>query len=359
MCIRYSRRHGLTDVEVPMPESVSNKMLSFLKENPFVLAPMAGITDRAFRSLMRELGAGPVVTELVSATGLRYSSQKTKELMQFDDIQHPIGIQIFGENIEDMAFAAKAVEDMGADFVDINFGCPVPKVVKKGAGAAALKDPIHFRNILRGVKAATNLPVTIKVRTGWDESSRNSHEIAQIAYDEGISWMAIHGRTRAQGYSGLADWSYIAEVKQKSKLPILGNGDISSAARANELLKLSGCDGVLIGRGCLKNPWIFKEAMQIYKAKEKNVEKNFKMLFERLHFHLSKKSDERVTSLQIKKLAAWYSSGYPDSAQFRKNIFQISESQEVLRAVFNYFTTIEKIVQKDTSHEPFLMGGHG
>jgi tRNA-dihydrouridine synthase B len=337
-------------------------LLEELKKNPFVLAPMAGITDRAFRSLMRELGCGPVVTELVSATGLKYSSQKTRSLMAFDQVQHPIGIQIFGEAIEDMAFAAKEIEDMGADFVDINFGCPVQKVVKKGAGAAALKDPVHFRNVLRGVKSATKLPVTIKVRTGWDENSRNSHEIAQIAFDEGMEWMAIHGRTRAQGYAGQADWDYIREVKANAKIPILGNGDISNAQMANDRLRESGCDGVLIGRGCLKNPWIFQQALKIYHSQEMATAptlKNFDYLFERLHFHLIQNGESRVTALQIKKLSAWYSAGYPDSANFRKSVFQIQDTSSVLAATKSYFDSIASYLQKDTSHEPFLMGGHG
>lgn len=337
-------------------------LLDELKRNPFVLAPMAGITDRAFRSLMRELGCGPVVTELVSATGLKYSSQKTRELMAFDSVQHPIGIQIFGESLEDMAFAAKEIEQMGADFVDINFGCPVPKVVKKGAGAAALKDPIHFRNMLRAVKSATKIPVTIKVRTGWDENSKNSHEIAQIAYDEGMTWMAIHGRTRAQGYSGLSDWDYIREVKSRARLPILGNGDITNAETANRRLKESGCDGILIGRGCLKNPWIFQQSLALFNATDvagSQVKKDFNYLFERLHFHLVQGGESRITALQIKKLSAWYSAGYPDSAQFRKSVFQIQDTKEVLTATKDYFDRIAVHLQKDTSHEPFLMGGHG
>lgn len=351
-------------------------LLDELKANPFVVAPMAGITDRAFRSLMRELGGGVVVTELVSATGLRYENKKTRDLMGFDSIQHPIGVQLFGEKNEDMSYAAKAVEDSGADFVDINFGCPVTKVVKKGAGAAALKDPIEFRNTLRAVKSAVSIPVTIKVRTGWDSTSRNSHEIAQIAADEGMTWMAIHGRTRAQGYAGTSDWDYIREVKTTAPLPILGNGDIASAQMANDRLRESGCDGVLIGRGCLKNPWIFREAIGIYQRQNarddvaesmvvasasKRTDKDFHQLFDRMYFHLVNQTqgETRVTALQIKKLAAWYSTGYPGSANFRKSVFQVQETKTALNMVKDYFSSVTEHIQKDTSHEPFLMGGHG
>ncbi len=360
-------------------------LLEELKKNPFVLAPMAGITDCAFRSFMREMGAGVVVTELVSALGLKYSSERTRELMRFEEIQHPVGIQIFGEDLEALAIAAKEVEQMGADFVDLNFGCPVPKVVKKGAGSATLKDLVFLRNVLRSVKSAVQIPVTIKVRTGWDASTRNTHEVAQIAFDEGITWVAIHGRTRAQGYAGQSDWDYISEVKAQAKLPILGNGDINSAATANRRLEESKCDGVLIGRGCLKNPWIFRESMQIYQAKKANtvenvlgaveppvitagtevsspiefVNRDFAKLFDSLSYYLEKTSEPRVVALQTKKLAAWYSTGYQDSSAFRKNIFSLTDEKLVKQTAIDYFSGLALSVQKDTSSEPFLMGGHG
>ena len=165
-------------------------LLAELKKNPFVLAPMAAITDFAFRSFMRDMGAGVVVTELVSATGLRFNSEKTRKIMAFDESQRPVGIQIFGCNLEDLSFAARECEKMGADFVDLNFGCPVNKVVKKGAGAAVLKDMIALRDVLRAVKSSVSIPVTIKIRTGWDQQSRNSPEVAQVAYDEGLrGWL--------------------------------------------------------------------------------------------------------------------------------------------------------------------------
>src|SRR5262245_15684821 len=249
---------------------LERELLSYLKAQPFVLAPMAAITDRPFRSFMREMGCGVVVSELVSATGLKYSSEKTLKLMEFDEVQHPVGIQLFGEELDHLSEAAKKVEQLGADFVDLNFGCPVPKVVKKGAGAACLRDPARLAEILRTVKSAITIPLTIKIRTGWDEGSRNALEIANIAYNEGVHWVAIHGRTRAQAYTGFADWDFISEVKEKAKLPILGNGDIQSAAQANSRLQQSGCDGVLIGRGCLKNPWIFEESLRLFQRDFEN-----------------------------------------------------------------------------------------
>ncbi len=341
-------------------KSSPDKLLSQLANNPFVLAPMAAITDCAFRSFMRSMGAGVVVTELVSATGLRYSSEKTRKLMRFNPDQHPIGIQLFGEDLNDLSIAAKEVEQMGADFVDLNFGCPVPKVVKKGAGSAVLKDLVVLRDILRTVKSAVTIPVTIKVRTGWDQGTRNTSEVAQVAYDEGIKWVAIHGRTRAQAYSGEADWHFIADVKSRAKLPIIGNGDINSAQRACERLIESKCDGVMIGRGCLKNPWIFREALALLNSGQVPVvKKDFNWLFEELYAHLSGFWDERMVALQLKKLSAWYSAGYPGAAQFRKTIFQVSDQKEVLNRVRDYFSELSLLNQTDTSSEPFLMGGHG
>ena len=173
-----------------------------LKTNPFVLAPMAGITDHAFRTFMRKLDASVVVTELVSANGIEYKSERTMKLMSFDESQRPVGIQLFGEEPEILGRAAAVAEAEGCDFVDLNFGCPVPKVVKKGAGSAMLKDPVQLQKVLAAVKGAVKIPVTIKIRTGWDSNTRNAAEICNIAYNEGISWVAIHGRTRNQGYSG-------------------------------------------------------------------------------------------------------------------------------------------------------------
>ena len=321
--------------------------------NRFWLSPMAGITDKPFRSFMRRMGCGPVVTELVSATGLRSSSEKTRRLMQFSSDQHPVGVQLFGDTLEDLAYAAEEVEQMGADFVDLNFGCPVPKVVKKGAGAAVLRDHVHLRNILRTVKSAVKIPITIKVRTGWDAESRNAIEVSDIAYDEGITSMAIHGRTRAQAYTGQADWAYIAQVKAHSKIPILGNGDIHSGENARQRLVDSGCDGVLIGRGCLKNPWIFLE------AQGKSFERDFFKVFELLQEELEQFFDDRLTALQLKKLSAWYSHGYPESSQFRKDIFAAATKGQALEYIKNYFQDKGTLFQEDTSEQAFLMGGHG
>ncbi len=370
-------------------------LISYLRAHPFVLAPMAGITDSCFRSFMRDLGCGVVITELVSAHGIEYKSPRTAQLMEFEEKQRPVGIQLFGETPEVLAAGARVVEEMGADFVDLNFGCPVPKVVKKGAGSAILKDLPQVEKVFRAVKAATRLPVTVKIRTGWDEHSRNAAQVAEIAFNEGLTWVAIHGRTRAAGYSGLADWDFIADVKAKSRIPIIGNGDIHSAAMAVRRLRETGCDGVMIGRGCLKNPWIFREALEIWSvpaaadrdsmddspstvrawvpqanrfsgssamnimASSVAYERDFVGLFHRLRASFEANVDQKITTLQIKKFASWYSSGYPGASNFRKSIFQTRTLDEAMDTTLAFFTELRAVSQADTSQEAFLMGGHG
>ena len=340
------------------------KLLQHLNQNPFVLAPMAAITDCAFRSFMKSMGASIVVTELVSATGLKFSSEKTLKLMRFNEDQRPVGIQLFGEDLEHLSHAAKVCEDLGADFVDLNFGCPVPKVVKRGAGSALLKDLDQLRKVLQTVKGSTHLPVTIKIRTGWDQQTRNAEQVCQIAYEEGITWVAIHGRTRAQGYNGKADWDYIRFVKSESKVPVLGNGDLIFPPQIIGTLKSSQCDGVMIGRGCLKNPWIFKECMSLWNARSEN--EDFREVRDHLHvlqelYNSLEKNldDERIIGIQLKKFSSWFSSGYPGSSGFRKKIFEIKNVADILSSAKDYFEEIKNMPQPDTSSEAFLMGGHG
>lgn len=337
---------------------MSVNLIEEVKKNPFLLAPMAGITDSAFRSFMKEMGCGVVISELVSAKGLQFRSQKTLDLMKYSELQKPVGIQIFGEELESLTEAAKIVEDHGADFVDINFGCPVPKVVKKGAGSAALKDLVHLGKIIHAVKSGTKLPVTIKIRTGWDHNTKNSLEVTRVAYEEGVTWVAIHGRTRSQGYSGQADWDYIQEVAQESPLPIIGNGDLVSARLACQRLNESRCLGVMIGRGCLKNPWVFYESQAQYWSSSV-VKRDYLSLLERLKYHLEQQYEGKRLMVQLKKLSAWYSAGFPESAQFRQSVFSSGDYNELNEVILNYFSSLTGVLPADTSHEAFLMGGHG
>lgn len=336
-------------------------LIDIFKTNPLVLAPMAGITDSAFRSFMREMGAGIVVTELISATGTQYQSERTLRLMDFTPDQHPVGIQLFGEDPAIMAHAAQVAEARGCDFIDLNFGCPVPKVVKKGGGSAILRDLKALETMVRTVKAAIQIPLTIKIRTGWDQSSRNAEEVIHIAHNEGVSWVAIHGRTRAQGYSGNADWDYIRQVKATSKLPIIGNGDLHSPKMIEQRLKESGCDAVMIGRGCLKNPFLFRDTLNHLRSESvaEPLKRDLWSVYDRLHFHLATQCEDTILTIQLKKFAAWYSSGYSGASQFRKSIFQTKEKNEVLDLAEDYFKGLTLELPEDTTQEPFLMGGHG
>lgn len=347
-------------------------LVNYLKSNPLVLAPMAGITDSAFRSFMREMGAGIVVTELISATGTQYQSERTLKLMNFTADQHPIGIQLFGEDPQIMAHAAQVAEARGCDFIDLNFGCPVPKVVKKGGGSAILRDLKALELMIRTVKSAISIPLTIKIRTGWDQSSRNASEVTHIAYNEGVSWVAIHGRTRAQGYSGLADWDFIREVKAQSPLPIIGNGDLNSPQNILSKLNESHCDAVMIGRGCLKNPFLFLDTLKLLSQNElwKNklsaetgsvlkIDRDLWSAYQALYARLATQCDDTILQIQLKKFAAWFSSGYSGASQFRKSIFQTKEKHEILDKTEDYFRGLKFERPEDTTQEPFLMGGHG
>ena len=330
-------------------------LLKELSKNPFLLAPMAGVTDFPFRSFMREMGCGIITTELVSAKSLQMRNERSNKLMSFNEGQRPIGVQIFGEELASLGDAAQIVEQSGADFIDLNFGCPVSKIVKKGAGSAVLKDLSFLRKILKTVKKFISIPVSIKVRTGWNHHSRNSHEITKIAYDEGIIWFTIHGRTRAQAYSGQADWAYITEVKRQSPIPVIGNGDLTKVEQILKLKKESHCDGMMIGRGCLKNPWIFQEVNNNTKASKKS----YMNILSRLKYHLESFYDEKMFLLQYKKFSAWYSTGFPDSTHFRKTVFQSRNKEEVLNLVESYFSRIDFRQKQETAYEPALMQGHG
>lgn len=343
------------------------KLTDYLKLNPFVIAPMAGITDHSFRTFIRRLDSSVVVSELISANGLEYHNERTFEMMGYDEEQRPVGLQLFGDDPDILARAAQVVEQKGVDFVDLNFGCPVPKVTKKGAGSAMLKDLAMLQKVLSAVVKAVKIPVTIKVRTGWNHETLNADEVGHIAYNEGITWMAIHGRTRSQNYEGKANWDYIGEVKDKVKIPVLGNGDVLTAEDAVGWLKKYNLDGILIGRGALRNPYIFKESLALYQGQVETIEKDFYKLLVSLNELYALRCSERLREIQLRKFAAWFSTGYPDSAQFRKKLFQSSNAQSILEESKIYFTNLfsktnqsqNETLLKSHEEEKFLMGGHG
>mgnify|MGYP003299713094 FL=1 len=313
---------------------------------------MAGITDVCFRQLMDEMNAGVLISELVSAKGLFYNSEKTQKMMRVHPNSKSItGIQLFGESAEDIVHASEFVESTGANFVDINLGCPVKKVVKKGCGAALLRDPVYLEKFLTTIKNGIRLPLTVKMRTGWNEDELTIHECVKAAYNSGCEWVAIHGRTRAQGYEGKANWDLIAEVKEQAKLPIIGNGDIRSAEQARSRLKESRVDAVMIGRGALRNPGIFNESIGLVNdCSSLNI-------IQRYHKNLHEYYDTRFSLLLLRKFSAWLAFGNPGAANFRKSMFECITTSEVMEKVEEFFQN-ERPRQFDDNEE-FLMGGHG
>lgn len=330
-------------------------------EHPFLLAPMAGITNSPFRRLMREYGSSVVISELVSANGIEYASQRTLELLKFSPDERPVGLQIFGEDEEPLVKACRVVENMGADFVDLNLGCPVPKVVKKGAGAAMCRNPAALGKILESMVKSVKIPVTIKIRTGWDSSLRNAHEVVRAAADAGVAWVAIHGRTRAQGYSGDADWDFIGEVKAKSPLPIIGNGDVVTAEQAVNRYRTYGVDAVMIGRGALRNPFLFEQSLNLLKGEpiQPVTADRILELLAKQRRYMSETFTGYSVLLHARKFLAWYSSGYPGSSEFRKNVFHIPEEAQLWAEAERFFRVSIQMRDFGFLNEPFLMGGHG
>ncbi len=302
-----------------------------------------------------------VVSELVSATGLQYMSQKTLDLLKFHDEERTVGLQIFGDDTEHLVKACQYVEKLGADFVDLNMGCPVPKVVKRGGGAAMCRDLPALGKTLKAMVESVKIPVSIKIRTGWDADSRNAHEVVKVAEEAGIVWVAIHGRTRAQGYSGEADWDFIADVKAKSRLPIIGNGDLTTPEKAVEKLKYSGVDAVLIGRGALRNPFIFDQADRLLRGETYTLPKteDYVGLLSAQKVLLDETYSERGAVVHARKFLAWYSAGFPGSSEFRKKVFSIQEGEVLWSEALSFFQ--ESAAKRDSAFlkEDFLMGGHG
>ena len=342
--------------DVLSSESLGSKLIDGAR-NPFWLAPMAGITDVCFRQLMDEMGAGVLVSELVSAKGLLYNSGKTHKMIEV----HPkskslVGIQLFGESEEDIINAAHYVKEAGASFVDINLGCPVKKVVKKGCGAALMRDPAYLETFLTKIKRKIELPLTVKMRTGWSHDELTIHECVRAANNSGCEWVAIHGRTRAQGYEGEADWNLISEVKQRAKLPIIGNGDIRTVDQAQKFLNDSGVDAVMIGRGALRNPWIFKECIGF----NKNDFESPCEVLDRYLMLLRDKYDIRNTIIYLRKFASWLVYGYPGAASFRSSMYQLLTVDELVHNARIFFERVDHFPKPQfKSSESFMMSGHG
>lgn len=315
-------------------------------KNQVVLAPMAGISNTAYRQIIKEMGAGLIFAEMVSDMALVYGSEKTFDLLKMSDMERPIAQQIFGSDVNSFVKAAKLVEDkMHPDIIDINMGCPVPKVaIKSQAGSALLKNPDKIKEIVSAVVKAVSVPVTVKIRSGWDANSVNAVEVAKVIEEAGASAITVHGRTRAQGYSGNADWNIIKQVKEMVSIPVIGNGDVTSAEKAKEMLDFTGCDAVMIGRGVLGNPWLINECVSYLESGIIPLKPSAREKIEMLKRHyqlLVDSTSEKQAILEIRTHALWYIKGMPKSAYIKNKICKTKNSEDLFKILNDYLGDLD------------------
>jgi nifR3 family TIM-barrel protein len=312
---------------------------------PLILSPMAGVTDYTFRRLIkRRGGVGLVVSEFISVEGLTRNNPKSKRQMRFDEEERPFAVQIFGGQPERMALGAEMAEEVGADILDVNCGCPAPKVVKNGGGSGLLREPERLETILKAIKKAITIPLTLKVRTGYTESSINVVDIAKMAEQCGVEHIAVHGRTREQGYKGLANWDLIAAVKRGVSVPVSGNGDITTLEYGMRRWEETGVDGVLIGRGAMQNPWIFRQFEDVLAGREPyrpDLKEKKDVLLE--FFSMCREEMPEIVSLgKMKQLAGQFTKGLAGGAQFRQTLYHSHSADEILDNITIYFETLER-----------------
>lgn len=309
-------------------------------DNNVILAPMAGVTDLPFRLLCRKMGAGLVCMEMVSAKAIYYNNKNTEELLTIHPEEVPASLQLFGSDPKILADMAKRIEDRPFSILDFNMGCPVPKVVNNGEGSALMREPKLVEEILSALVRAVDKPVTVKIRKGFDKDHCNAVEIARIAEGCGVAAIAVHGRTREQYYSGVADWNIIAKVKQAVKIPVIGNGDVDSPEAAGKIFKVTGCDGVMIGRAAQGNPWIFRDTVHFLETGTvppppgRQEKKN--MILEHARLQLQVKG-EYTAVREMRKHLAWYTTGMPHSARFRQTINTMETMEELIAGVETIF----------------------
>ena len=309
--------------------------------NPVVLAPMAGVTDLPFRLLCKEQGAGLLCMEMVSAKAIYYKNKNTQELMRILPEERPVSLQLFGSDPEIMSEMAKQIEEKPFDILDVNMGCPVPKVVNNGEGSALMKNPKLVYEIVRKTARAIQKPVTVKIRKGFDEEHINAVEMAHIAQESGAAAIAVHGRTREQYYSGKADWDIIRQVKEAVSIPVIGNGDVVSGESAIAIQKETGCDGVMIGRGAQGNPWIFSELLEYEKTGKMPPRPNMEVIKNMMLRHAQLQMQYKGEYLGIREMrkhVSWYTSGLPNSAKLRDEINRVesyTELEELLHERLN------------------------
>lgn len=301
-------------------------------KNNLILAPMAGVTDLPFRLLCKEQGAGLLCMEMVSAKAIYFNNKNTEELLTIDDREPPVSLQLFGSDPDIISEMAKKIENRPFSILDINMGCPVPKVAGNGEGSALMKNPKLVEEIVSKTAKAIKKPVTVKIRKGFDDEHINAVEIARIAESAGAAAVAVHGRTREQYYSGKADWDIIRQVKEAVKIPVIGNGDVTSPEAAKQLMETTGCDGIMIGRGAQGNPWIFRQILHWMETGEEEPKPDLEEVKSMIlrHARMLVEYKGAYTGIrEMRKHVAWYTAGYPNSAKLRARVNEI-ESLEAL-----------------------------
>ena len=310
---------------------------------PLILSPMAGVTDFTFRRLIkRRGGVGLSVSEFISVEGLTRHNPKAKRQMRFDEEERPFAVQIFGGEVSRMAMGAEMAQEIGADILDVNCGCPAPKVVKKGGGSGLLKDLPNLETILKEIKKSISIPLTLKIRTGFTDSTINAVEVAKMAEQCGVEHIQVHGRTREQGYKGEANWDVIRAVKEAVSIPVSGNGDVTTVKFALEKFKETGVDGILIGRGAMQNPWIFRQIQDAMEGREPyqpDLEEKKAVLLEFFEM-VSEEMPEKPALGKMKQLAGQFTKGLVGGAQFRQTLYHSHSAEEILDNITIYFSTL-------------------
>lgn len=312
-------------------------------ENNLILAPMAGVTNLPFRIICKDYGAGMVCTEMASAKAMFHNDQKTKRLFNTEGEKRPISFQVFGSELESIAYAVKYMSDF-ADIIDINMGCPAPKVVKNGDGSKLLLDLEKAKQIIETAVQNSKVPVTVKVRKGWDKENIVAVEIAQIAEQAGASAVTIHGRTRSEFYTGKADWDIIKKVKQSVHIPVIGNGDVTDEESALAMFEQTGVDGIMIGRGSFGNPWIFKKIKHYLQTGEKLPQPTNQERLQVMEKHIQLAVEEKGEDVAIKELRkhiSWYTKNLKNSSEFRNSINKIEKKDELISTIEEYFKTLD------------------